>query len=79
MTVYELIQKLAEFKPDTEVEFRVKANMDIDVEAEFDRENENDVQGVTVTADIDETVSFDDITDNEREMYNKNITINLEY
>lgn len=79
MTVYELIQKLAEFRPDTPVEFHVKANFDTDVEAEFDRENESDVQDVTVTSTFDEDVSFADIDDNESRSFSKNIVINLEY
>ena len=79
MKVYELIQELAQYKPDTEVEFHVKASIDVDVEAEFDRSNENDTQDVTVTAEIDENFEFDDITDNERSTWRPNITINLEY
>ena len=76
MKVYELIQELAQYNPDTEVDFHVKATMDIDVEAEFDRTNEDDTQGVTVTADIDDDFNFDDITDKE---HDPRIIINLEY
>lgn len=47
-----------QFKPDTEVEFHVKAKFDTDVEAEFDRNNENDTQEATVTAEFDEDVDF---------------------
>ena len=79
MTVYELIQELSQFKPDTEVVFHVKSDMDFDVEATFDRENENDTQDVTVTASIDDEFSFDDIKDNERSRSHPNIAINLEY
>ena len=79
MKVYELIQELSQYKADTEVEFHVKATFDTDVEAEFDRDNEKDMQGVTVTAEFDEDVDFDDITDNESSRYHPNITINLEY
>ena len=79
MQVYELIQELTRFKPDTEVEFYVKGKIDVDTEAEFDRENENDVQDVTVTAEIDDYFSFDDIDDNENRTYKKNIEINLSY
>lgn len=70
MKVYELIQDLVQFKPDTEVEFHVKAKFDTDVEAEFDRNNENDTQEVTVTAEFD---------DSECSVYNPRITFNLEY
>lgn len=79
MKVYELIQELLQFKADTEVEFHVKAKFNTDVEAEFDRDNENDTQEVTVTAEFDEDVTFDDIDDNEHRRFSPNITINLEY
>lgn len=79
MTVYELIQKLSQFKADTKVEFHVKAKFDTDVEAEFDRNNDDDTQEVTVTAEFDENVDFADIDDNERGIYHPNVTINLEY
>lgn len=79
MKVYELIQDLVQFKPDTEVEFHVKAKFDTDVEAEFDRSNENDTQEVTVTAEFDEDVGFYEIDDNEGSVYNPRITFNLEY
>lgn len=79
MKVYELIQDLVQFKPDTEVEFHVKAKFDTDVEAEFDRNNENDTQEVTVTAEFDEDVDFYEIDDIECSVYNPRITFNLEY
>lgn len=79
MKVYELIQELSQYKADTEVEFHVKAKFDADVEAEFDREDESNTQDVTVTAEFDEDVNFDDIMDNENRRYSPNITINLEY
>lgn len=79
MKVYELIQDLVQFKPDTEVEFHVKAKFDTDVEAEFDRNNENDTQEVTVTAEFDEDVDFYEIDDSECSVYNPRITFNLEY
>lgn len=79
MTVYELIQALAQFKPDTEVDFHVSATFDTDVEAEFDRENESDVQKVTVEAEFDEDVDFEDISDNESSRWRPDITINLTY
>ena len=79
MKVYELIQELSQYRADTEVEFHVKATFDTDVEAEFDRDNESDTQDVTVTAEFDEYVDFDDIEDNESRSYCPNITINLEY
>ena len=79
MTVYELIQELSNYKADTEVRFKVNAEFDTDVEAEFDREDENDTQTVTVTAEFDDYVDFDDIDDNERDRYRPYIEINLEY
>ena len=79
MKVYELIQYLVQFKPDTEVEFHVKAKFDTDVEAEFDRNNENDTQEATVTAEFDEDVDFYEIDDSEGSVYNPRITFNLEY
>lgn len=79
MTVYELIQELVQYKADTEVNFHVKAKFDADVEAEFDRNNEYDTQTVTVTAEFDEDVSFDDISDHEKYSYGPGVTINLEY
>ena len=69
MKVYELIQELSQYRADTEVEFHVKATFDTDVEAEFDRDNESDTQDVTVTAEFDEYVDFDDIEDNESGSY----------
>lgn len=79
MTVYDLIQELSQFRADTPVEFRVKAVFDTDVEAEFDRENENDRQDVTVTAEFDDTVSYDGIDGDENNVYNPKVTIELEY
>lgn len=79
MKVYELIQELSRFEADTEVKFHVKAKFDTDVQAEFDRENEDDVQDVTVDVEFDEDVNFEDIEDNERNIYIPEITINLEY
>lgn len=79
MKVYELIQELSRFKADTEVDFHVKASFDTDVEAEFDRDNEEDMQEVTVIAEFDEDVDFDEIEDNEGNIYYPNVTINLEY
>lgn len=78
MTVYELIQELSNYNADTEVRFKVSAEFNTDVEAEFDREDENDIQEVTVTAEFDDNVDFDDISDHERE-YRPYIEINLEY
>lgn len=80
LTVYELIQELAKFKPETEVKFHVKADFDTDVSAEFDRENEDDVQDVTVTAEFDEDVDYDDIRDYESYRYGTpHIQIDLTY
>lgn len=65
MKVYELIQKLSNYNADTEVRFHVNGEFETDVEAEFDRDNEDDVQDVTVTAEIDDDVEFEDIDDYE--------------
>ena len=79
MKVYELIQELSNYNADTEVRFKVSAEFDTDVEAEFDREDENDIQEVTVTAEFDDNVDFDDISDHERNRYRPYIEINLKY
>lgn len=79
MTVYELIQELSKYRADTEVRFHIKARFDTDVKAEFDRENENDTQEVTVMAEFDEDVTFDDINNHEIDKYIPHIEINLEY
>ena len=79
MKVYELIQELAKYNANTEVNFHVRAKLDIDTEATFNRDNEDDTQNVTIEADIDDDFAFEDITDNEKSMYHPNITINLEY
>lgn len=79
MTVYELIQHLSRFKADTPVEFRVKAIFDADVTAHFDRENEKDEQDVTVTAEFNDTVSYDGICNEENDVYNPKVTIELNY
>lgn len=79
MTVYELIQELSQYEADTEVRFHVEAEFNTDVEAEFDRNDESDIQEVTVTAEFDEDVGFDEIKDNEGSIYHPIITINLTY
>lgn len=79
MTVYELIQELSQYNADTEVKFHCEAEYDTDVKAEFDRENENDTQEVTVTAEFDDNVDFNYISDHERDRYRPYIEINLEY
>lgn len=80
MTVYELIQELAKYKPETEVKFHVKADFDTDVSAEFDRSDENDVQDVTVTAGFDEDVDYSDTLDYESYRYGSpHIQIDLTY
>lgn len=65
MKVYELIQELSNYNADTEVRFHVNGEFETDVEAEFDRDDEDDVQDVTVTAEIDDDVEFEDIDDYE--------------
>ncbi len=79
MTVYELIQELAKYEGDTEVEFHVQAEFSTDVEAEFEREDENDTQEVTVDAKFDEDVNFYEIDDFSNNRYNPRIVINFEY
>lgn len=80
LTVYELIQELAKYRPETEVKFHVKADFDTDVSATFDRSNEDDVQEVTVTAEFDDDVDYDDISDRERGFYGSPyIQIDLTY
>lgn len=65
MTVYELIQELSNYNADTEIRFHCNGEFNTDVEAEFDRDDEDDVQDVTVTAEIDNDVEFEDIDDYE--------------
>lgn len=79
MKVYELIQELTQFKPDTEVIFHVRARFDTDVEAEFNRESEDDTQEVTVPINFDEDVDFYDIKNHEGNMFHPDVTINFEY
>lgn len=80
MTVYELIQELAKYNPDTRVDFHVIAEFETDVEAEFNREIEDDIQEVTVDAKFDDDVDFEDIDDHENNRFEeKYIQINLSY
>lgn len=80
MTVYELIQELAKYNPDTRVDFHVIAEFETDVEAEFNREIEDDIQEVTVDAKFDSDVDFEDIDDHESNRFGeKYIQINLSY
>ena len=79
MTVYELIQKLSQYKADTDVRFKVNAKFDTAVEAEFDREDENNTHEVNVNVEFDDYVDFDEIDDHERNIYRPFIDINLEY
>ena len=80
MTVYELIQELAKYYPDTRVDFHVIAEFETDVKAEFNREIEDDIQAVTVDAKFDDDVDFEDIDDHESNRFGeKYIQINLSY
>lgn len=80
MTVYELIQELAKYNPDTRVDFHVIAKFETDVKAEFNREIEDDIQEVTVDAKFDDDVDFEDIDDHESNRFGeKYIQINLSY
>lgn len=78
MIVYELIQKLSQYKADTEVKFHVNAEFETDVEAEFDRESEDDVQEVTVTATFNDDVDFGYIDDRGTRVFG-DIIINFSY
>lgn len=80
MTVYELIQELTKYNPDTRVDFHVIAEFETDVKAEFNREIEDDIQEVTVDAKFDGDVNFEDIDDHESNRFgDKYIQINLSY
>ena len=80
MTVYELIQELTKYNPDTRVDFHVIAEFEADVKAEFNREIEDDIQEVTVDAEFDGDVDFEDIDDHENNRFGeKYIQINLSY
>ena len=78
MTVYELIQELAQFDANAEVNFKVRAKFDTDVIAEFDRNNEDDEQEVLVMAEFNDYVDFDGIEPGMR-YSQEEVTINLEY
>lgn len=76
MKVYELIQELAQFKPDTEVVFEFEGTFDADMDAtvDLDGEEEQTVSGEIV---FDDRLSFDEIEDKER--YRNEAVIKLEY
>lgn len=81
MTAYELIQELAQFKPDTPVDFHVKAEFNADVEVEVDIEKgdlpfDSETVSTTTYVKFDEDVSFDDIKSSRR---GDVATIYLEY
>lgn len=76
MTVYELIQELSQFKPDTEVVFDFKGTFDADMEATVDLEGEEE-QAVSGEVVFDDIVSFDEIDD--KEIYHNKVVIKLEY
>lgn len=77
MTVYELIQELAQFKPDTPVDFHVKAEFDADVDIEKDGlPFDSETVSTTTYVKFDEDVSFDDIKSSRR---GDAATIYLEY
>lgn len=76
MTVYELIQELAQFKPDTEVVFDFKGTFDADMEATVDLEGEEE-QTVSGEVVFDDRLSFYEIDDRER--YRYEAVIKLEY
>lgn len=65
MTVYELIQELTNYEPNTDVEFNVKGNVtgwcDIDVDL-----NGEDTQTHECELDLDEPCFYSEITDKER-------------
>lgn len=76
MKVYELIQELAQFNPDTEVVFDFKGTFDADMEATVDLEGEEE-QIVSGEIVFDDRLSFDEIEDKER--YRNEAVIKLEY
>lgn len=76
MKVYEMIQELAQFKPDTEVVFDFNGTFDADMEATVDLEGEEE-QTVSGEVDFDDRLSFDEIEDKER--YYNQAVIKLEY
>ena len=76
MKVYELIQELVQFKPDTEVVFEFKGAFDADMEATVDLEGEEE-QTVSGEVEFDDRLSFDEIEDKER--YRNEAVIKLEY
>lgn len=78
MTVYELIQKLAQYEPNTKVLFHVNAEFSTEVEADFDRENDEDTQKVTVDVEFDDDVELDDIEDRENKVFH-DIIISFNY
>lgn len=69
MTVYELIQELAQYDADDDVEFRVEAEFDCDVDVDLEG---GETQ--TVEAEFDDTVSLDEIRHSVHTVY-----IDLEY
>lgn len=64
MKVYELIQELAQYDADKEMEFRFVTKFDADVKAEFDRESEDDIQEVTVEVSFDDIIEYDYLDNN---------------
>lgn len=80
ITVYELIQELSRYNADSEVHFHFDGEFDTDVEAKFDREDEKDIQDVTITAEFDDDLDYEDIDDYESGRFGKpHIQINLSY
>ena len=79
MTVYELIQQLANYDPDKEVQFKLVSDFDTYVDATFDRENEEDVQEVKVTVCFDDNLDFDYIDSGVYGREKDKVFINLEY
>ncbi len=69
MTVYELIQELAQYDADDEIEFRAELEFDCDVDVDLGGEETQ-----TVEAEFDDTVSLDEVRHSSHTVY-----IDLEY
>ena len=74
MTVYKLIQELAQWNADAEVIFDAKIEYFDNFPATFDRDDENDEQDVLVDINFRDCLEFDEIRDSFDE-----VTIKLCY
>lgn len=74
MTVYKLIQELAQCNANAEVIFDAKIEYSDNLPATFDRDDENDEQDVLVDINFRDCLEFDEIRDSLDE-----VTIKLCY